>query len=90
MYRTLTAHKMLVCSAPKMMSLSLFKAILVCLDRLYSYKLSLMFLSAENKIKAGQLKVMKALVDVMLVHKTDAAVAQQAAGALLNICVNGV
>ena len=47
-----------------------------------------MFLSAENTIQAGQLNVIQALVDVMLVHQADAAVAQSAAGGLANICYN--
>jgi len=47
------------------------------------------YISAENKIKAGQLNVIQVLVEVMLVHKADAVVAQNAAGALRNICVNG-
>ena len=46
--------------------------------------------SDENEIKAGKLNVMQALVEVMLVHKADAGVAANAAGALGNICVNGV
>ena len=33
---------------------------------------------------------MQALVEVMLVHKTDDIVAQQAAGTLCDICANGV
>jgi hypothetical protein len=48
------------------------------------------YISAENQIKAGQLNVIQALVEVMLVHKADAVVAQEAAGALFNICVNGL
>ena len=32
---------------------------------------------------------MQALVDVMLQHKADPGVAEEAAGALMNICVNG-
>ena len=48
------------------------------------------FVSAENQIKAGQLNVMQALVEVMLVHKADANVAENAAAALYNICLNGV
>ena len=48
------------------------------------------FLSAENQLKAGQLNVMQALVEVMLVHKADAKVAETAAAALHNICYNGV
>ena len=50
----------------------------------------MLYFTAENKRKAGQLNVMQALLDVMLVHKADANVAQQAAGAMLNICANGV
>ena len=60
------------------------------IDWHYSHHFSVIFLSAENQIKAGQLNVMQALVEVMLVHKADAAVAQYCAGALLKICLNGV
>jgi hypothetical protein len=50
----------------------------------------LLYFTAENQIKAGQLNVMQALLEVMLVHKADANVAQYAAGALRSICANGV
>ena len=60
------------------------------IDLYYSHHFSVIFLSDENQIKAGQLNVMQALVEMMTVHKANAAVAQQAAGALRNICVNGV
>ena len=46
--------------------------------------------SAENKIKAGQLNVIQVLIEVMTVHKANAAVVQNCAAALWNICVNGV
>ena len=49
----------------------------------------LLYFSAENKIKAGQLNVMQALVDVMLQHKADPRVTENVAGALGNICENG-
>ena len=41
-------------------------------------------------MKAGQLNVMQALVEVMLVHKADPAIAHQAAWALGLLCLNGV
>ena len=49
----------------------------------------LLYFSAENQIKAGQLNVMQALVDVMLQHKADPRVAENVADALGNICDNG-
>ena len=45
--------------------------------------------SAENTKKAGQVNVMQALVEVMLVHKFDAKVAEKSAGALGAICNDG-
>ena len=49
----------------------------------------LLCFSGENKIKAGKLNVMQALLDVMHQHKSDPRVAEDVAGALRNICVNG-
>ena len=47
-------------------------------------------MSAENQIKAGQLNVIQALVEVMLVHKAYAKVAKSAVDALNIICFDGV
>ena len=49
----------------------------------------LFYFSDENQIKAGQLNVMQALVDILLQHKVDSRVAKTAAGALQNICMKG-
>ena len=50
-----------------------------------------MYLLAENKIKAGQLNAMQALVDAMTLHKGDVHVARTAAAALGEMCSgNGV
>ena len=49
----------------------------------------LLYFSDDNQIEAGQQNVMEALVDVMLHHKANPRVTENAAGALLNICVYG-
>ena len=58
----------------------------------YIHNIQMAFLfifSAVNKIKAGKLNVMQALVEVMLLHKADPKVAANASGALWNITING-
>ena len=45
---------------------------------------------ADNKVKAGQLQVMEALLETLSLHKANAEVARQVAGAMQNICVNGI
>ena len=46
---------------------------------------------AENQIKAGQLNVIQALMEVMTVHKANANISEKAAFALGSICCkNGV
>ena len=47
------------------------------------------YVSDENQIKAGQLNVMQAFLEVMIVHKADSRVVQTAADALHRICKNG-
>ena len=47
-------------------------------------------LAAENKVKAGQLRVMEALLNSLTLHKASATVAEAVAGAFTNICVHGM
>ena len=51
---------------------------------------SCFFVSVENKIKAGQLELIQALMEVMLVNRADANVSEWCAGTLWNVCENGV
>ena len=46
--------------------------------------------AAYNKVKAGKLQVMEALLETLSLHKANAEVARQVAGAMQNICVNGI
>ena len=48
------------------------------------------YVSGGNQIQAGQLNVIQALLEVMLVHKADAKVVEKAAYALHQICKNGL
>ena len=71
-----------------MMSLPLYEIILDCVFWKHSHYLFLMF--SENRIKAVQLDVMRALVEVMTLHKADANVSKSAACAFRAIFYTGV
>ena len=47
------------------------------------------YVSGENQIKAGQLNVIQALLEMIIVHKAHAGVVDKAADALHYICKNG-
>ena len=42
--------------------------------------------AAENRVKAGQLHVMEALLEVLSLHKANADISRPVAGAIRNIC----
>ena len=44
----------------------------------------------ENRIKAGQLGAMEALLEALSLHKANAEVAREVAYALTYICANGI
>ena len=44
--------------------------------------------AAENQVKAGQLGAMEALLEALRLHKANAEVAREVAGAIWTICVN--
>ena len=46
--------------------------------------------AGENRVKAGQLPVMEALVEALSLHKANAEVASWVACAIRNICLNGI
>ena len=48
------------------------------------------YVAADNQVKAGQLKVMEALLEALSLHKANAEVARVVAAAMRYICVNGI
>ena len=44
--------------------------------------------AAENQVKAGQLRVMEALLEALSLHKANAQVADRVAFAMGNVCAN--
>ena len=56
---------------------------------MHSVFLTLLCIAAENKVLAGKLGVMQAIVAGIERHASVAPVAEQGFAALSNICVNG-
>ena len=46
--------------------------------------------AADNQVKAGQLRVMEAFLEVLSLHKANAEVARRVAGAMSKICKIGI
>ena len=47
-------------------------------------------LAAENKVKAGKLPVMEALLASLTLHKASETIAEAVSGAFRIICLNGI
>ena len=62
---------------------SIFSECLACFHYRYNF-------AGENQVKAGQLGVLEALLEALSLHKANAEVALEVAGAIRNMCLKGI
>ena len=60
------------------------------LQNIHAADYNAIYLVADNKVKAGQLPIMEALLESLTLHKANEKVVEAVAGAVSNICVNGI